>query len=104
MSTFPDNLTQFLNHSEPQSDVQSDPSGYEQQVQAQVDQLGPEPSLAQAVSAILTQSVKAELEAKKARQILDNTLRQTVQVVKTQHDDIEAIKNNSAATNEKQMN
>ena len=96
MSTFPSELDSFLTLSEQQAETPS--SDYEQQVHAQVEQLGPEPSLTQAVTLLLTQSAKAEHEARQGRQQLENNLRQAVNVVKSHHSEIETIKESAAVT------
>jgi hypothetical protein len=87
MSTFPSDLDSLLSNSE-QIDTHSDEGSYEQQVQAQVEQLGPNPSFTQALFLIL----KAEQVARNARNHFAHNLRQTVQVVKTHHSGIETIK------------
>ena len=96
MSTFPSELDSFLAHSEQYVDTTSEQGSYEQQVQAQVEQLGPAPSLTQALTLILTQSAKAEHESRHARQQLAHNLKKAVQVVKTNHSDIETMKGSVA--------
>jgi hypothetical protein len=61
-----------------------------------VEQLGPAPSLTQALTLILTQSAKAEHESRRARQQLAHNLKKAVQVVKTNHSDIETMKGSVA--------
>ena len=51
-------------------------------VDLQLQQLGPNPTLLQAVSVILKQSPKAEYEAKQARKKLERDFCETVKVVK----------------------
>ena len=75
MSTFPSELDSFLAHSEQYVDTTSEQGSYEQQVHAQVEQLGPAPSLTQALTLILTQSAKAEHESRHARQQLAHNLK-----------------------------
>ena len=91
MSTFPDELDSLLTENVPLVDIPSE-ANYQQQVQDQVAQLGPNPTLIQAVALLLSGSAKAEHEARQARQQLAHSLGETVKVVKAHHGDIETLK------------
>ena len=92
MSTFPSELDTLLSQPAPQLEDNEEEGSLEQHVQDQVDQLGQSPSLVQAVTVLLKQSARSELEARQARQQQHTKLVETVKVLKEHHTDIEGIK------------
>ena len=102
MAAFPSELDSLITQVTPQADILgSDDSSFDQQVQAQVEQLGNEPSLLQAVTVLLKQSAKSEHEARQARQLQQQQLRETAKVVRTHHSEIEILKEGFTDTNTK---
>ena len=93
MAPFPSELESILSNGGPESeDIADDEGSFDQHVQGQVDQLGEEPSLLQAVTVLLKQSARTEHEARQARQQQQHNLVETVKVVKSNHADIECLK------------
>ena len=83
-------MESFLNDIESMITESETPS--EPTVEEKIAQLGPEPSLVQVATVLLSQSSKAEFEAKQARKQLALNLAETVNIVKTQHKDIDKLK------------
>ena len=98
MSTFPSELDTLLSQQVPQLEDSGEDGSLEQHVQDQVDQLGQSPSLVQAVTVLLKQSARSELEARQARQQQHTNLVETVKVLKEHHSDIEGIKAKATTT------
>ena len=79
-SSFPEKLDSLISEEQDNSEEEDWP--LDDVVDLQLQQLGPNPTLLQAVSVILKQSPKAEYEAKQARKKLERDFRETVKVVK----------------------
>ena len=75
-----------------QSLISEEETSKELSVEEKIANLGPEPSLIQVATVLLSQSSNAELEAKKVTKQLARNLVETVQTVKTHHADIEVLK------------
>ena len=71
-SSFPASLDNLLNKSAASTESNVDVTNtVEDTIQVQLEQLGPEPTLLQAVTVLLKQSAKAESEARQARKQLE---------------------------------
>ena len=87
--SFPLELEALLNTTEENPD---DEVPVEDSVQMQLEQLGPNPTLLQVATVLLKQSAKAESESRRARQKMQNELRDTIKAVKNNHEEISALK------------
>ena len=100
MTTFPAELDKIIDKAEGSggNQVLEDENVLVSQVNKQLEELGSDPSLTQAVSILLKQSARAEIESRRVRLQQEKDLVEVVKVIKTQHNDIVSLKENSEVT------